>query len=71
MYLGKLLDSEASFTVAEGRCAYVHLAKGNVRINGNALQGGDGAYIDSATQLNFDQANNAEVILFDLPIREK
>jgi len=71
IYLGKLHASKASFTVAEGRCAYVHLAKGSARMSGNSLQGGDGAYIDSSTELNFDQANDAEVLLFDLPIREK
>jgi quercetin 2,3-dioxygenase len=74
MYLARLHEAgphetKLHFTIAARRCAYVHLARGMLSMNGNAMQGGDGAYIDGATTLDFDAADQAEVLLFDLPER--
>ena len=49
------------------RQTYVHLARGKVYMNGNALQVGDGAYISDENVLNFEHAVDAEILLFDLP----
>lgn len=55
-----------SFTVAEGRKAYLHVARGTVTVNGQALDGGDGVEVTGAEQLNFAKADDAELLLFDL-----
>jgi hypothetical protein len=49
------------------RRAYVHVARGRVALNGNALTAGDGARIEQETQLCLDHGDSAEVLLFDLP----
>ena len=56
-----------SHTLAAGRRAYVHVARGQVALNGAALVAGDGARIENETQLRLEQAHNAEVLVFDLP----
>jgi redox-sensitive bicupin YhaK (pirin superfamily) len=67
MYAALLNSNETAEHVLDpGRRAYVHVARGEVSVNGQRLEGGDGARISSETQLSFSQANNAEVLLFDL-----
>jgi len=63
------LDGDQGVTqpLAPGRCAYVHLARGALTLNGTPLQAGDGARIEQETQLRFEQGRGAEVLLFDLP----
>ncbi len=48
------------------RLAYVHLVRGEARINGQALQAGDAATLDGEVRLVIDQGRAAEVIVFDL-----
>jgi quercetin 2,3-dioxygenase len=48
------------------RLAYVHLVRGEARINGQALQAGDAATLDGETRLSIDSGRDAEVIVFDL-----
>ena len=50
-----------------GRCAYVHVARGSVVLNGTPLAAGDGARIENETQLRLEQGRDAEVLVFDLP----
>ena len=52
--------------LAPGRRAYVHVARGEVTLNGRRLQGGDGAKVANETTLVFSEARNAEILLFDL-----
>lgn len=54
-------------TLSPGRRAYVHAARGRVRVNGETLAAGDAAKITDETSLAFDAAQDAEVLLFDLP----
>ena len=63
-----LLDGEqtATHTLAPGRRAYVHVASGQVSVNGLALDSGDGARITDETRLTLSNARDAEVLLFDL-----
>ncbi len=63
-----LLDSAEKLerTLAQGAYAYVHIARGNVSLNGTPLHGGDGAMLTGEEQLIFDQGKNAEVLVFEL-----
>jgi redox-sensitive bicupin YhaK (pirin superfamily) len=64
-----LLDgAEAvSLALASGRRAYVQVARGSVRVNGEALGPGDGARITGESEVRLEQGQDAEVLLFDLP----
>ena len=64
-----LLDGKDAIThaLAPGRRAYVHVARGAIKVNGAALKGGDGAKIESETRIELKDAREAEVLLFDLP----
>ena len=53
-------------TVAAGRKTYVHVARGAVTVNGQSLNGGDGARIHDESRIVFSDAQKAEVLLFDL-----
>ena len=53
-------------TVAAGRKTYVHVARGAVTVNGQSLNGGDGARIHDESRIVFSDAQQAEVLLFDL-----
>jgi redox-sensitive bicupin YhaK (pirin superfamily) len=68
LYATKLAD-EASVThqLAPGRRAYIHVARGNVALNGTALAAGDGARIEQEPSLTLAQGQAAEVLVFDLP----
>ncbi|RTL49129.1 MAG: pirin family protein [Rhodocyclaceae bacterium] len=52
--------------IAPGRQAYLHLIRGEVRINGIALAGGDGAKIEGETELSILADADSELLLFDL-----
>jgi len=64
-----LLDGADSVahSVAPGRRAYVHVARGSVRLNGIALGTGDAARITDEAVITLDGAAAAEVLWFDLP----
>jgi quercetin 2,3-dioxygenase len=67
LYAGLLTTTDqASLALHLNRKAYVHLVRGNLSINGHALQGGDAAKIEGESLLTLDAANDAEVIVFDL-----
>jgi len=53
--------------LAPGRLCYVHLARGALSVNGQALQTGDGAQLRGTGALALSAANQAEVLVFDLP----
>jgi redox-sensitive bicupin YhaK (pirin superfamily) len=54
--------------LAAKRIAYVHVIRGEVTVNGVALQGGDALKISDESVVTLDQAKAAEVLLFDLPL---
>jgi len=56
-----------SHTLAAGRRAYVHVARGSVVLNGMPLAAGDGTRIENETRLQLKEGRNAEVLVFDLP----
>ncbi|AOJ70890.1 MULTISPECIES: pirin family protein [Burkholderia] len=59
-------DERAEFAVPGGRRVYVHVARGGVTVNGNALEAGDGARIADVEAVVFERGERAEVLLFDL-----
>ena len=67
MYAG-LLDGAESVTLALqlSRKCYVHLIRGQLTVNGQALAGGDAAMLVDETQLQLSQGRDAEVLVFDL-----
>lgn len=52
--------------VAPGRRAYVHLARGRIDVNGLALDAGDALKATDVREIVLEQAEDAEVLLFDL-----
>lgn len=65
---GTLLEAgeEVQHELAPGRKAYVHVARGNVTVNGQPLGSGDGAKIEDTRRAHFEGLSSAEVLLFDL-----
>jgi redox-sensitive bicupin YhaK (pirin superfamily) len=59
-------DERATHTLAPGRRAYVHVARGSISVNGQSLAAGDAAKIVDAAAVTLERGANAEVILFDL-----
>jgi redox-sensitive bicupin YhaK (pirin superfamily) len=59
-------DETVSHTLAEGRKAYVHVARGSVTVNGQPLLAGDALRVDSESTIEIGKGRNAEVLLFDL-----
>ena len=64
-----ILDASQSVTheLAEGRGAWVQVARGSVEVNGVKLQQGDGAAIENESLLTITGSeNDSELLLFDL-----
>ncbi|GAA5175235.1 pirin family protein [Niveibacterium umoris] len=57
----------AEVKLGADRLAYLHVARGSVRLNGVPLGAGDGARIRDETLLTVDGVEQGEVLLFDLP----
>jgi redox-sensitive bicupin YhaK (pirin superfamily) len=53
--------------LAAGRRAYLHVVRGSATINGQALMAGDALRIQAEPAIRIEQAEDAEVLLFDLP----
>ncbi len=64
-----LLDGAetASHAIAQGRRAYVHVARGDVTANGRSLRAGDALKATSEREIRLEGGRQAEVLLFDLP----
>jgi quercetin 2,3-dioxygenase len=59
-------DETVQHELGPGRHAYVQVAKGQVKLNGTALQEGDGAAISGEKSVELTGVDSAEVLLFDL-----
>jgi redox-sensitive bicupin YhaK (pirin superfamily) len=55
-----------SYSLPEGHKAYVHVARGAVELNGQRLSAGDGAKISGESELRLSNAQQAELLLFDM-----
>ncbi|MCK9215186.1 MAG: pirin family protein [Rhodoferax sp.] len=56
----------AALALATGRKAYVHLVRGALTVNGVALHTGDAALLADEQQVALTEAQEAEVLVFDL-----
>jgi quercetin 2,3-dioxygenase len=56
----------ATFRVAEGRKAYVHVARGSVVVDGQMLETGDALKVSSPGDLGIEDGRASEILLFDL-----
>ncbi len=63
-----LLDGAESavHAVAAGRKAYVHVARGEVVVNGQPLRAGDALKATGEREIRLEGGSDAEVLLFDL-----
>lgn len=60
-------DERVEHELDDGRQAYVHVARGNVTVNGEVLKSGDALKIRSERNVTIERGDRAEVLLFDLP----
>ena len=56
-----------SLDVDEQRRVYMHVARGAVTANGTRLGAGDALMLRDNTRLDLTEANEAELLVFDLP----
>jgi redox-sensitive bicupin YhaK (pirin superfamily) len=67
LYLAKLDEGQkVTHSVKPGRHAWVHVAEGEVTLNGQALKGGDAAAFSGESAIQLAGAKPAQVLLFDL-----
>ena len=59
-------DERTQQPLPAGRLTYVHLARGELRVNGQALRAGDALTLQGESQLTLDAGRDAEVLVFDL-----
>lgn len=58
--------ARGEFTLAPGRHAWVHVARGQVTVNGQALAAGDGAALSDEAAVRVEGIEAGEVLVFDL-----
>lgn len=63
LHAGHSLDYQAP----KGRSAYVQLARGRLRVNGEWLEQGDAIVLETSIDLSLNAETDVEVLLFDLP----
>lgn len=67
LLLAKLEDGQSvKHPLAQGRHAWVHVAEGEVTVNGAKLTGGDAVAVSDENELNISAAKPSQVLLFDL-----
>ena len=59
-------DERVAHKLADDRKAYVHVARGSVKVNGQPLGSGDALKIEGAAEIVIDHGDKAEVLLFDM-----
>ncbi|MEZ4296675.1 MAG: pirin family protein [Polyangiaceae bacterium] len=56
----------ADLAIAPGRHAWLQVARGKVRVNGQDLEAGDGASVSDETTLHVEGVSGGELLVFDL-----
>ena len=59
--------TEVAHSLAAGRSAYVHVARGSAEVNGHCVSAGDGVKLRDERAVRIKGVAAAEVLLFDLP----
>jgi len=68
IYVSILREGEQlEHALGEGRTAYVHLIRGSLVVNGVPLKTGDALKLTQEAVVTLSQAEEAEVLVFDLP----
>jgi len=68
VYAGLFDGAEhATLSVTHGRLIYVHVARGALTANGEAMAAGDAMKLTDTATLSLDRGARAEVLVFDLP----
>ena len=68
LYAGLFDRTEtATHTLPTNRMAYVHVARGSISVNGEALVAGDALMLRDEPAVLLSDGKNAEVLVFDLP----
>ena len=60
-------DEAAKLEITAGRRVYVHVARGELAVNGHRLVAGDAAKLTGEQHLSLDGGRASEVLVFDLP----
>ncbi|MFZ0829257.1 MAG: pirin family protein [Verrucomicrobiia bacterium] len=67
LWLTKLeANDHVTHTLAPKRQAWIHVAEGEVKLNGKKLSGGDAAAVSDETAIELVAAKPSQVLLFDL-----
>lgn len=67
VYAGRLgTGGAAELSIAPGRYAWIHIARGRARTNGCDLKAGDGAGISDVGEVRLEGIEASEVLVFDL-----
>ena len=59
-------NEHASLGIDSKRKAYVHLIRGELTVNGQKISSGDAVLLEQESQIQIGNADNAEVLVFDL-----
>ena len=69
LYAGLFEQTQtASLSLDSTRKAYVHLIKGELKVNDISLVAGDALFVSDETELTLKDGHNAEVLIFDLTV---
>ena len=60
-------DERAELALAPGRLGYVHVARGEIVVNGRKLAAGDALLFEDETSVSLAGGKGAEVLVFNLP----
>ena len=67
IYAATLSDDQTiDFDLRDGRHGWVQVARGGLKVNGQALVKGDGLAVSESGLMQFSKGEDAEIILFDL-----
>ncbi len=70
LWLGKLAPGDrVAHKPAAGRNAWIHVAEGELKLNGQTLLGGDAAAVENETAIEMAAIKPSQVLLFDLSSR--
>ncbi len=67
LFEGGAAPEKAELRLANGGHAWVHVARGKVRVNGRSVGEGDGVALSDEPTVIVEGVDDAEVLVFDLP----
>ena len=71
VYAGLFNEKDrGELSLAAGRYAYIHIARGEALINGQHFRTGDGARVYDERELLVTEGHDAEILVFDLVAKE-